>query len=93
MSRERIVSLRTVLSWITGLIIVLLVASICVIAYFSAYGEEKNVYIDELHNFNKDIAAQVDSFYQDNLNEARFLAGLEAVKTAAQAERPIRPPP
>ena len=84
MSRERIVSLRTVLSWITGLIIVLLVASICVIAYFSAYGEEKNVYIDELHNFNKDIAAQVDSFYQDNLNEARFLAGLEAVKTAAR---------
>ena len=45
-------------------------------------GEE--LYIDELHNFNKDIAAQVDSFYQDNLNEARFLAGLEAVKTAAR---------
>jgi methyl-accepting chemotaxis protein len=84
MSRERTVSLRTILSLITGLIIVLLVASVCVIAYFSAYSEEKNVYIDELHNFNKDIAAQVDAFYQDSLNEARFLAKLDVIKSAAR---------
>jgi methyl-accepting chemotaxis protein len=83
-NRERIVSLRVVLSLIIGLIIVLLTASVCVIAYFSAYGEEKSVYLDELQNFNKDINEQIVSFYQDNLNEARFLAGLETVKSAAR---------
>ena len=83
-SRERIVSLRVSISLIIGVVIVALTASVCVIAYFSAYNEEKSVYVDELRNFNKDINEQVDSFYQDNLNEARFLAKLETVKSAAR---------
>ena len=83
-SSKRIVSLRVVLSLIIGAIVVLLVASVCVIAYFSAYNQEKSVYIDELHNFNKDIDAQVDAFYQDNMNEARFLAKLDMVRSAAR---------
>jgi methyl-accepting chemotaxis protein len=83
-NRERIVSLRVVLSLIIGLIIVVLTASICMIAYLSAYNGGKGIYLDELQSFAKDIDGQVDAFYQDNLNEARFLAGLEVVKTAAR---------
>ncbi len=82
--RKGIVSLRVVLSLIIGLITVLLTSAICVIAYISAYNEEKSVYVDEIQNFTKDINEQVDSFYQDNLNEARFLAGLEVVKVVAR---------
>ncbi len=87
-SSEKNVSLRVVLSLIIGAIVVLLVASVCVIAYFSSYNTEKSVYLEELQNFTKDINAQVDSFYQDNLNEARFLAKLEIVKNAARGGKP-----
>ena len=82
-SGERIVSLRVLLSSIIGVIIVLLTATVCVLGYISAYGgAEKSVYIEELENFTKSIDEQVDSFYQDNVNEAQFLARLEVVKSA-----------
>ena len=81
----KVVSLRVVLSLIIGVIVVILVASVCVIAYFSALGAEKSVYLEELRNFDKNIEEQVDSFYQDNANEAQFLAGLEVVKAAARS--------
>ena len=81
---ERIVSLRVVLSLIIAVIIVVLMATVCVIAYISAYSAEKGVYLEELQSFTKDINEQVNSFYQDNLNEAQFLAKLEVVKAAAR---------
>jgi len=85
MKREkRTTSLRAVLSLIIAAIVVILTASISVIAYLSAYSAEKSVYTDELQNFNKDINDQVNSFYQDNINEAQFLAKLEVVKSAAR---------
>jgi methyl-accepting chemotaxis protein len=84
-SGERIVSLRVMLSLIIGAIVVLLVAAVCVIAYFSAYNQEKNLYIDELHNINKNIEVQVGAFYQDNLNEAQLLAKIDIVKNAARS--------
>ena len=83
-SGERIVGLRGLLSLIIGLIVVILVASVCVIAYYSAYDGVKDVYLDELRNFAKDIDEQVDYFYKDNLNEAQFLAKLEYVESAAR---------
>ncbi|MGO8693527.1 MAG: methyl-accepting chemotaxis protein [Rectinemataceae bacterium] len=81
---EGIVSLRVVLSLIIAVIIVVLMASVCVIAYLSAYSAEKSVYVEELHNFTTNINDQVDSFYQDNLNEAQFLAQLEVVRSTAR---------
>ena len=81
----KVVSLRVVLSFIIGVIVVILVASVCVIAYFSAFNAEKSVYLEELENFDKNIKEQVDFFYQDNANEAQFLAGLEVVKSAMRS--------
>jgi len=76
------------LSFIIAIIIVALTATVCVIAYSSAYNAEKSVYLEELQNFTKNINSQVDSFYQDNLNEAQFLAKLEVVKEAARGGKP-----
>ncbi len=84
-SGERITSLRVLLASIVGVIIVLLTAIVCSIGYFSAYGAEKSVYIEELKNFTKSIDEQVDYFYRDNLNEAQFLARLEVVKSAVRS--------
>jgi methyl-accepting chemotaxis protein len=81
---EKTTSLRVVLSSIIAVIIVTLTATVCVIAYFSAYTSEKNVYIGELQNFTKDINEQVNYFYQDSQNEAQFLAKLEIVKAAVR---------
>jgi hypothetical protein len=76
-SSERIVSLRVVLSLIIGIIVVIVIVSVCVVAYFSAFNAEKSVYLEELQNFTTNIKEQVDSFYQDNLNEAQVFANID----------------
>jgi methyl-accepting chemotaxis protein len=86
-SRKGITSLRVRLSWIIAVIIVVLTAGVSSIAYFSAYNSEKNVYIAELQNSTKGINDQVNTFYEDNLNEAKFLARSDAVKVAARGGR------
>lgn len=85
---ERIVSLRSRLSLIVGVIVVVLTACVCAIAYLYSFSTEKNVYIDELHNFNKDISEQVNAFYQDNMNEAVFLSKLDIVVNTARGGKP-----
>ena len=84
---KKFIGLRTVLSGIIALIIVVLTATVCGIAYSSAFKAEKTVYLEELRNFTSDINGQVDAFYQDNLNEAQFLAKLEPVRDAVRAAR------
>ena len=85
--KKRIIGLRVALSFVIALIIVLLTATVCLIAYSSAYRAEKQVYLEELRSFSDNINEQVASFYQDNLNEAQYLAKLELVKDAAREKR------
>jgi methyl-accepting chemotaxis protein len=81
---RKIISLRVVLSFIIAVTIVILTGTVCVIAYSSAYKSEKSVYLEEIRNFNNDINDQVEVFYQQNIDEAQFLAKVEGVKEAAR---------
>ncbi len=80
---SRIISLRFVLSSVVAATIVVLTAIVGGIGYISAYAAERAVHFEELANFAKDINEQVNTFYQDNLNEALYLSRLDLVRNAA----------
>jgi methyl-accepting chemotaxis protein len=77
-------SLKFTLSIAVASIIIALTAAVCVIAYSSSYGAVSKVYLDELKNYNRTIATDISSFYDNIEKEARFLAGLDAIASAAR---------
>jgi hypothetical protein len=81
--RENTTSLRTAISLSIALIVAILTAAVSYIAYTSSYATERSIYLAELSSFNRAINDQVQAFYDEQLGEARFLASLEAVKTAS----------
>jgi methyl-accepting chemotaxis protein len=77
-------SLKFTLSIAVASIIIALTAAVCVIAYSSSYGAVSKVYLDELRSYNRTIAAETSSFYDDAEKEVRLLASLDAIAVAAR---------
>ncbi len=80
--KDRIVSLRVVLSLVIAAAVIVFTGIILVISYLSSSNALRDVFSEELRNINRDIDLQVTRFYDDNIMEAQFLAGMDAVKEA-----------
>ncbi len=79
-------SMRYQIAIPVGLMIAVMVAVICVLGFRSSYGSLKEVYLDQLASTNEDIARQLEFYYQQQENYARFLAGNSALIEAVKAE-------
>ena len=80
-------SLRGMLSITIAVVIFVLTAAVCIIAYVSSYRTNEHAYLQELQTVNKIISDQVNSFYTDNVNEASLFAGMSIVKDALRLGR------
>ncbi|MFW5861202.1 MAG: methyl-accepting chemotaxis protein [Spirochaetota bacterium] len=79
-------SLKVVLSSIVIVIVVILSVVLIVSSYNAAYNSVESAYLNQLNNFNKDIAGQLHKFYQDQEENAMFLADDRRVISAAVDE-------
>ena len=76
-------SLKVILSSIVIVIVVILSLVLIISSYNAAYNSVESAYLNQLTNFNEDIAGQMNRFYQDQEENAMFLADDIRVISAA----------
>ncbi len=74
MKIERFKSLKMILSTIVVGMVVALSVILVVISYNASYSAVESAYLNQLQNFNKDVENQLVSFYQGQVNSAKFVA-------------------
>ncbi len=82
---KKFVSLKLVLSIALSAMIVVLVGVVSFFAYRTSNGSLEKVYLEQLSNANKDIAGQMERFYQQQEKNALFLARNQAIIKAASS--------
>ncbi len=76
-------SLKTVLASVVVGIVIVLTFLLIAISYNAAYRSVENAYLNQLLNFNKDVANQIENFYEQEMKNAQYLAGERDVIAAA----------
>ncbi len=72
-------SLKAILAGIVVGIVAVLTIILVAISYNASYDAVENAYLNQLQNFNKDIAQQLELFYIQQENTAEFLASTDSV--------------
>ncbi len=83
MKRSKFKSLKVILASIVVAIVTVLTVALVIISYNASYKAVENSYLNQLENFNKDIAQQLESFFVQQEKNARFLAENDNVVNAA----------
>jgi len=85
MKGKKFQSLKIILSSIVVLIVILLTAVLVTVSYNAAYQSVESAYLNQLQNFNKDVERQLAAFYEQQVNNAKFLASNRTIVNAAQS--------
>lgn len=75
-------SLKVVLSLTVACIIIILTVSLIAGSYLIAYNAVKISYLNQLSNFNSDFSRQLVNFYEQQMNNCRYLAASKDIKEA-----------
>ena len=65
-------------------LVILLTVVLVIISYNASYRSVENSYLNQLKNFNTDVETQMVNFYRQQINNAKFIAGIGVVINAAK---------
>src|SRR5271157_585811 len=85
MKNKKFRSLKIILSAFVVAVVITLTFVLLIISYNASYTAVENSYLNQLNNFNQDIASQMKSFYDQQKKNAIILAHNRGIVEAAAA--------
>jgi methyl-accepting chemotaxis protein len=84
MRSKKIKSLKVILSLLVVSLVIFLTVVLVIISYTASFNSVENSYLNQLKNFNSDVETQLVNFYRQQINSARFIAGIGNIVNAAK---------